>query len=354
MTAPETRQYVYLPYLLVTAAAFASALLLYPHDTSIFLTLQSFSRRAGKLHLVREILEMFRPFGQGDVILLIAVGIGLSGSRRRALHIMLALAVMAMLIWPVKIGVGRERPAFKNFQSFPSGDAGTAAAFVTPLAGSAPWMIPVGVLITGGVATERAYYGRHYASDVVTGAGFGVLAGAMALAILRRWRWCPKRRWFAVAGILIVAGALTALLRPKGSPYLINVLCVWGPLGSFLILSRLIPAWRRKRNSPAPRQRPPSSPDRIWLRLAPAVAVTGGCALVLVPWGLPIFGLRIPLVAMGVTAIALAHALRRLRQCKRVDSIPAVMAAGLACLTLSIGTSLIPAILAYKNSSLTF
>ncbi|MEI6563877.1 MAG: phosphatase PAP2 family protein [bacterium] len=348
-----SKKNIYAPYLLVTVLALAIATLVYPHDASIFRALQSFSSWAGKFHLIREILELFRPFGQGDVILLIAAGIGLCGARRRALHIMLALAVMAILIWPIKIGVGRERPAFKNFQSFPSGDAATATAFVTPLASLSPWMLPAAALVTGGVAMERMYYGRHYASDVLTGAGLGVLSGAIAMAILRRWRWRPPRSWFAMAGLLIVSVALISLLRTRGAPYLLNVLRIWGPLGAFLILTRLIPVWARKRRAFTQLPRQALSAGTTGTRWALITCITGNCVLILTPWFMPIFGLRIPLAVIGLISLFMGHTLLRLRR-KCPEAITAIALAGATCVVLSAWISLLPAIHAYRASALTF
>jgi len=344
----------YRPYLLATLALMAAATLVFPHDTGIFQTLQSVSKKAGKFHLIREILELFRPFGQGDVILMIAVGMGLCGARRRALHIMIALAVMSLLIWPIKIGVGRERPAFRNAQSFPSGDAATAAAFATPFAGLSPWMASAGVLMTGGVAAERIFYGRHYASDVLTGAALGVLSGAMALAILRRWRWRPSRRLYAILGVLILAPSLVALFCPRGPPYLITVLRTWGPFGLFLILTRLAPVWTRKRRTAAPHPPCLSAAGRTGLWLMIVSGAAGGGVLMVAPLFYPLFGLRISFFVIGLIILSMAHALWSLDRRKRHEAISTTIISGIACLILALGFSLLPAIYAFRASILTF
>ena len=348
-------QHRYAAPLLTVALVLAVAVLAFPHDTQIFRALQSFSSRAGKFHVIREFLEMFRPFGQADVILVIAAGMGLCGARRRALQIILALAVMSLLIWPVKVGVGRERPAFKNFQSFPSGDVATAAAFVTPLVGLSAWMAPAAAFVTGGVALERVYYGRHYASDALAGAGFGVLSAVLALAILRRWRWRPKRYWFALMGLsLMVTLLIVSILRSRGVPYLFDVLRVWGPFGAFLISARLIPGLIRKRRMKTgfpPRQTFSGGVGFQMLRVA---STAGGFILLVTPWFMPVFGLRLPLVAMGLIALALARSVRRLSRNKRGEAIPAMAIMGLVCVLLSTGLALLPAFLAYRDSVLTF
>jgi membrane-associated phospholipid phosphatase len=340
---------------LVIAALALGAVLIHPYDTGIFHYFRSFASRAGKYHLIREVLEMFRPLGQGDVILMIAFGLGLCGARRHALHIIIGLAVMAILITPVKIGVGRERPAFKNFQSFPSGDVATVAVFVTPFACLAPWSVPAAVLVTGGVALERVYYGRHYASDALAGAGFGVLSAALALAVLQRWRWRPKRHWCALAGLLLVTiTAIASFLRPGGAFYLLDVLRVWGPLGMFLILARLVPTWVRKHRTNSGLIPQKMARGGVGSRLLRAAGLMGGCVLVVVPWFMPVFGLRIPLVVMGLLALFTAHVIGRLKQRNHPESILIMTVFGFGCAILSLALSLIPAIHAYRNAILTF
>lgn len=352
MKASRTLGFV---FFLVIAALALGAVFIHPYDTGIFHFFRSFASQAGNYHLAREVLEMFRPLGQGDVILMIAFGMGLCGARRRALHIIIGLAVMAILITPVKIGVGRERPAFKNFQSFPSGDVATVAVFVTPIACLAPWSVPVAILATGGVALERVYYGRHYASDALAGAGFGVLSAALALAILRRWRWRPKRRWFALAGLLLVTITVIAgFLRSGGAFYLLDVLRVWGPLGAFFILARLIPAWVRKRRTDTRFSLQKLTQSGAGFRMLQASGAIGGCVLVVVPWFMPIFGLRIPLVVMGLIALFTAHVIGSLKRRNQPESILIMIVLGFVCAVLSLELSLIPAIHAYRNSILTF
>ena len=352
MTA--SRRHIYLPYLCVSAAAFTAAFLIYPHDSGIFRALQAFSNRAGKFHVMREFLELFRPFGQGDVILLIAAGLGLCGARRRALHIIIALAVVAVLIMPFKIGVGRERPAFKNFQSFPSGDVATAAAFMTPLACLSPWMLPAAALVTGGVASERVYYGRHYASDALAGGGFGVLSGAIALAILRRWNWCPKRRWFALAGLLVAASPWVTYVRLHHVPYLIDVLRNWGPFGALLILAFYLSVLARRQNrEDRSSERRKSSPG-IGFRLILSVITASGIALIVAPWFMPIFGVRIPLMAIGLIVLLTTRTVWTLHGRNRPEAVTAIAIAGVTCTILTIGGSLLPAIRAYQTSTLIF
>lgn len=251
MTTPK--RYHYAPALLGAACLLAMAVVIYPYDYSISDTIRSFSRSVGKTHIIQELLNLFRPFGKGDVVLFIVAGLGLCGSRKRSLHIILALIIMTALIWPLKIGIGRERPGYKNSHSFPSGDAATAAAFFTPLAAATPWMIPVAVAVNTGVAVGRVYDGRHYPSDVLAGMAFGIIATSLAGGVLRRWSWRPRRRWFAIMGGGLLLFAVINLSWARGTPFVLDFLRVWGPLGAIAILARFVPVWLHQRQkSPHP------------------------------------------------------------------------------------------------------
>lgn len=241
----------YAGYLLAAVAMLAAAVAVYPHDTAISLAVRGFSHRVGKTHMVQEVLNLVRGFGKGDVILLIVAGLGLVGARRKALHILLALVVVTVLIWPFKIGVGRERPGFVNRHSFPSGDAATAAAFCVPLMTASAVTAPLAAVITTGVVAGRVYDGRHYPSDVLAGVAFGLVASAIACALMRRWRYKPPRAWFLYGGLLITGFAILNLTWANATPFVLDFLSVWGPLGLFLLIHRLWPVLRRLRPTAA-------------------------------------------------------------------------------------------------------
>jgi len=245
----DSTQHRYRTYLLAAALCLAAGAAVFPFDYDLYQIFRTFSHRVGKVHRVQEILDFFRPFGKGDVILLIIAGLGIAGARRKAMHILLALLVLTVLIWPVKVGVGRERPGFVNKHSFPSGDAATAAAFCVPLLTASPWTAPLAVAITGGVAAGRVYDGRHFPSDVLVGVAFGLVASSIALAILRRRPLKPPRRWFFIAGLLIVIFSILNLSWARATPFVLEFIGVWGPLGLFLLIARRLPAWLRKQAS---------------------------------------------------------------------------------------------------------
>ncbi len=76
--------------------------------------------------------------------------------------------------------------------------------------------------------------------------------------------------------------------------------------------------------------------------------------LLVVPWFMPIFGLRIPLVVVGLLALFTAHVVGSLKRRNQPESVLIMTVVGFACAVLSLALSLIPAIHAYGNSILTF
>ncbi|HSU66254.1 MAG TPA: phosphatase PAP2 family protein [Tepidisphaeraceae bacterium] len=126
---------------------------------------------------------------------------------RAALPPILAGPIVGVVYSLIKWIVGRHRPVmgiepfhFEPFGSgliglfhperglsFPSGHAAMAFATATCLSLVLPRWTVVFVLIATAVGFERVLENAHYLSDVVAGAGLGVLAGIMATRIVRGW-----------------------------------------------------------------------------------------------------------------------------------------------------------------------
>ena len=68
--------------------------------------------------------------------------------------------------------------------SFPAGHAATAFAGATLLSYLAPRASPAFVLLAVAIAFSRIYVGVHYPSDVLAGAGIGVVVGLAAVFAL--------------------------------------------------------------------------------------------------------------------------------------------------------------------------
>jgi membrane-associated phospholipid phosphatase len=123
---------------------------------------------------------------------------------RRSAKLALGAAVSAMVVVvPLKWAVGRERPDQSHGNltlqgpgtgdtSFPSAHAAAAFAIATVYGRQyRRWRIPI-YLLAAGVGLARIEAGRHHVSDVVAGAGIGILAGRASLrgrGQLLSWRF---------------------------------------------------------------------------------------------------------------------------------------------------------------------
>lgn len=89
-------------------------------------------------------------------------------------------AIMGVSTHFIKQGVGRERPDGSGFNSFPSGH--TASAFMAAeflhqeYKDVNPWIGYAGYFVATATGTLRMYNNKHWFSDVVAGAGFGIAA----------------------------------------------------------------------------------------------------------------------------------------------------------------------------------
>lgn len=181
-----------------------------------------------------EVLEVCEPFGNGLMVVLIAVGLFyIDPAKRWALPRLLAGPLLAGLgANLVKMSIMRLRPrhfdlagdvwaSFGHWlplvgagsagQSFPSGHAATAFGLATVLA----WLYPRGrwlfFSVAVLVAVQRMVAGAHFLSDVLVGAGLGVGLG-MWLTGQKRWiGWID--RW---EGLCAAAGRL--VLQGRGRP----------------------------------------------------------------------------------------------------------------------------------------
>ncbi len=247
--ATDTR-HSYLPYLLVAAGLMALAAATLPWDIPVASSVRAFSHGVGARYFTQELLAFIRPFGKGEVLLLLAFLLGLCGARKQAIHIVLALLLTGILVWPFKLAVGRERPNLSNDESFPSGDTASVVAFCAPLAAASPWGAAIGAVAGTAVAAGRIYDGKHFPSDVLTGASMGVLAAAIAAAILRRRSPKIRRRSFLLAAAAVLVFDFVKLPWARALPYALAFLSVWGPILLFLLLSRLAPSWIRWQRAP--------------------------------------------------------------------------------------------------------
>lgn len=121
---------------------------------------------------------------------------------RESLTLGTALVLEASVFLTVSLTVGRERPPVEQLDvspptaSFPSGHTGAAFAFYISLAMIVFWNTdnPVirtialvgAIVLPVSVALSRLYRGMHFVTDVVVGAGLGVLCVLLSAGIVQR------------------------------------------------------------------------------------------------------------------------------------------------------------------------
>lgn len=242
--------------LIIAAVALLAAWLAFPYDKPVSDLFRAHEAEWGGRHAIQEFLQMMRPLGKGDVLLLLAMLLGLWGRRRHAVEIVLALIIVSALVWPAKVIVGRERPWTQNYQSFPSGDTASIAAFCVPLVYAHPALLPVAAGAVVVVAGGRVFDGRHYPSDVLAGMAFGLAAGALALWFAGRWggRVRLRRGWCAwlMLGLLAIQGVLW-MTSYRSPPGVYAFLRAWGPAIAIALCARFIPVLVRRRRGAAAR-----------------------------------------------------------------------------------------------------
>lgn len=134
----------------------------------------------------------------GSVFGLVGVGaaLGAAGHRREAAEVVVAGGLAWGLAQGAKELVHRPRPyeaggadrlvSVPAGSSWPSGHTAVAAATAASLAPSLPAAGIVGAAAAAAmVATSRVYVGVHYLTDVLAGAGVGVIAAAVAQGTFR-------------------------------------------------------------------------------------------------------------------------------------------------------------------------
>lgn len=100
---------------------------------------------------------------------------------------LLSEAIMSGTVFSVKRMTNRERPDHSGFNSFPSGhtaNAFAAAEFLTQeYKDVSPWYGYAGYTVATATGVLRMYNNKHWLSDVVTGAGVGIISTKLAYII---------------------------------------------------------------------------------------------------------------------------------------------------------------------------
>ena len=110
----------------------------------------------------------------------------------RALTMLAATAALAAIVMTIKFTIRRRRPEGEwgamyrvtDPHSFPSGHAARAILLAVLAVGMGPWWLALILCIWAPlVVLARAAMGVHYVSDVVAGAGLGLIVGVITLVI---------------------------------------------------------------------------------------------------------------------------------------------------------------------------
>lgn len=116
------------------------------------------------------------------------------GAVDRTIELALATISMAAITRAGKALISSQRPNGGDFKSFPSGHSAKvfmAAELVRMEYG--PWWGAGAYAIAGGVGVLRMYNNRHWFSDVLAGAGVGILS-----AHIGEWLLEPTKRLFKI------------------------------------------------------------------------------------------------------------------------------------------------------------
>jgi hypothetical protein len=114
-----------------------------------------------------------------------------------------------MLVEPIKLATGRERPDGSNRMSFPSGHAAITFAGATVIERHLGWRKALlGYAIASYVASSRLHDNRHYVSDVVFGAAVGSIAGRTVVHHAADY-WVFTPATVPGGGVVILASRIT-------------------------------------------------------------------------------------------------------------------------------------------------
>jgi membrane-associated phospholipid phosphatase len=104
----------------------------------------------------------------------------------------------ALIVYPMKIIVGRERPNGSDNRSFPSGHATRAfvsAEFLHQEFGHlSPWISIAGYTTASATAYLRLYQNEHWLSDVLAGAAIGMASTKLVYWLNKKMKSRPQRK----------------------------------------------------------------------------------------------------------------------------------------------------------------
>lgn len=132
------------------------------------------------------------------VYLLNAAGVkGVHNFRDRTLLLGSSTLLMAGTVFALKKLTRQVRPDGSASNSFPSGHTATAfsgaAFFSQEYKGYSPWLRYSGYALAAGTGVLRIYNNRHWLSDVIAGAGIGILSTKASYWLVNKIKQGKKR-----------------------------------------------------------------------------------------------------------------------------------------------------------------
>jgi undecaprenyl-diphosphatase len=150
------------------------------------------AERPGILHLVATVLAHSGDSWFWGVGLAIVAWRGDASWRSWAIHLLIGVAVLAVVVLTLKLVVRRRRPPGEwgaiyrstDPHSFPSGHAARAVLLAVLMTAWGPaWAAPLAILWAPLVALARVALGVHYLSDILAGWLLGLAAGLLAVTL---------------------------------------------------------------------------------------------------------------------------------------------------------------------------
>lgn len=139
---------------------------------------------------INEATQGFRHYSIDDYLLYtpLVVDLGLTLSGYKSKHnypqklgrYLISTVINGLMVYPVKLLTVRERPDLSDQKSFPSGHTSNAFVgaefFWQEYNHKSKWLASSGYLIAATTGYLRMYNNKHWFSDVVAGAGIGILS----------------------------------------------------------------------------------------------------------------------------------------------------------------------------------
>lgn len=177
-----------------------------PWDESLFRALNLVGTNAVLDIVMVALTDLALPY----VLALLAIPLWWKGHRDEAFDLLVVLLVVIVVTEVLKYAFDRARPcdvlpnvnlltpgacAAEGDPAFPSGHSSRIFAVAAFLAVYHRWPVKASAfLVAIGAGMSRVYLGVHWPTDVLAGAGVGIVLALLFILVARRWKGYPKLR----------------------------------------------------------------------------------------------------------------------------------------------------------------